>query len=337
MHKNKLAFTLIELLVVIAIIGVLSGLVVVLMSGAKDAGYDAKRKAHISTLRKAIIMYNVDHGGVYPIQSTQCTIGGGTTPCSTLASALVPTYLASLPTDPISGYYTYQTPADGSDFTIGATLFDSTIFSYTYSTGYSTGSGSLLGSSDNPGSSCLAIKNAGSSTDGVYWIDTDGIGSGNVAFQVYCDMITDGGGWTLVRNSLNDANNTSLSWPTSLNSKKFYVGSQMVSGITEYRIQIVGASTSSDNKTTNSSVLAALVSGSGYDDRNRTISWTNISGSTIAARVCNQNSPVVVSSTPYYATDDWLYTDSSASAPYCSRSNCSIIGAAWTRLSGWVR
>ncbi|WP_299250375.1 fibrinogen-like YCDxxxxGGGW domain-containing protein [uncultured Lacinutrix sp.] len=45
--------------------------------------------------------------------------------------------------------------------------------------------------------SCLAYLNAGFTSDGVYTIDPDGAGA-NAAYDCYCDMTNDGGGWTLV-------------------------------------------------------------------------------------------------------------------------------------------
>lgn len=54
-------------------------------------------------------------------------------------------------------------------------------------------------SASEAGSSCKTIKtDYPSSTSGVFWIDPDGSTSTISPYTVYCDMSTDGGGWTFV-------------------------------------------------------------------------------------------------------------------------------------------
>jgi len=131
--KRSKGFTLIELLVVIAIIGILSGFIAISMSGATNAAKDAKRKASIDALRKALLMYNVQNGS-YPVEGP-CSLGSN---CPGVLSALVPNYLPVLPTDPNAGsYYTYV--STGTDFTVSSTLSNSTTYSFSASGGYAAG------------------------------------------------------------------------------------------------------------------------------------------------------------------------------------------------------
>jgi prepilin-type N-terminal cleavage/methylation domain-containing protein len=58
--KNK-GFTLIELLVVIAIIGILSGTVIVSMSGAQNSAKDARVKAGMDQLRATAEIFRIQN------------------------------------------------------------------------------------------------------------------------------------------------------------------------------------------------------------------------------------------------------------------------------------
>ncbi len=125
--QNK-AFTLIELLVVIAIIGILAGIIIVSMGGAQGSANDARRKADLNQLAKAVMIYKVNNPEV-SLPTTPCTIGGGTTPCD---SAIFGT--ANVLKDPNGSFYSFSS-SDGNDFTLLSTLSTGDYYSFDSSTG----------------------------------------------------------------------------------------------------------------------------------------------------------------------------------------------------------
>ncbi len=129
MFKKNKGFTLIELLVVIAIIGVLSGLVLVSLGGARSKARDVARQSDVRQIAAAMeLQYSDD--GQYPLT----TIGGTGRITSTTST---PTYLEPWPQDPgggsddcniSKGAYCAIANSAGSDYCIFAALENGKFF-----------------------------------------------------------------------------------------------------------------------------------------------------------------------------------------------------------------
>ena len=119
-HTEK-GFTLIELLVVVAIIGILSSVVLAAMNNARQKGRDARRQTDLKNIKTALLLYNENTGGSYPIQTTTTTVAAD---ASTALTALVSSGLiATMPVDPTPGkLYFYVSNTTGSKFCLGAEI-----------------------------------------------------------------------------------------------------------------------------------------------------------------------------------------------------------------------
>lgn len=100
--RNGRGFTLIELLVVITIVGILTGVALVAMGGARSSGRDGKRKADLESVRGALEQYKSDCKA-YPASISFTGSGTITGSCPTSN-----TYMAKVPSDPQYPTYTYS-------------------------------------------------------------------------------------------------------------------------------------------------------------------------------------------------------------------------------------
>lgn len=123
----KKGFTLIELLVVISIMGIIIGLTIFGIGGARESSRDAKRKADLEVLRSAIEIYKADCNN-YPVgegnpagilATNGESLAGDGSPSSCSISNI---YLAEIPQDPIQPNSNYRYYSNGTVYEICAAL-----------------------------------------------------------------------------------------------------------------------------------------------------------------------------------------------------------------------
>lgn len=91
--KSK-GFTLIELLVVIAIIGLLAGIVLVSLGGARESAQDARRQTDVRNIGTALELCYAD---------SSCGNGANAYVYSDTMPAAIGSHMANVPTDPVGG------------------------------------------------------------------------------------------------------------------------------------------------------------------------------------------------------------------------------------------
>ncbi|OGD63730.1 hypothetical protein A2160_03565 [Candidatus Beckwithbacteria bacterium RBG_13_42_9] len=130
-------FTLIELLVVVVVTGILAAIVSVAVNPARQlaSARDTQRRVDLYSMTNAVYQFAAEHNGRLPdIDSNDATSNfptipvcvGDTAPCFNLANAgdatgtgrMVPTYIAEMPKDPLTGtmantQYTIYADASG--------------------------------------------------------------------------------------------------------------------------------------------------------------------------------------------------------------------------------
>ena len=117
--SNYQGFTLIELLVVISIIGVLVGLSIFGLSGARVSARDAKRKADLEQIRSGIEIFKSDCNR-YPATLPTQLIGVPAYSSSCLAANI---YITAVPSDVISTRSYYYVPSGtGATYSLCAAL-----------------------------------------------------------------------------------------------------------------------------------------------------------------------------------------------------------------------
>lgn len=115
----KKGFTLIEILVVLSIIGIILGLSIFGLQGARESSRDAKRKSDLEAIRANIELYKSDCDS-YPLilPAPAGTLNGDGSTASCVVGNI---YISNMPTDPLPNK-SYYYSSDGLTYDLCAAL-----------------------------------------------------------------------------------------------------------------------------------------------------------------------------------------------------------------------
>ena len=127
--SKRHGFTIVELLIVIVVIAVLAAITIVAFNGVQLRARDADRAQDMATIKKALLMYQADNGGVQRTTTYAGNDGGGWDSSATAPwmSFLGSQYGGPIPVDPINTPNTVGT----GDPTLGGQSY----FYYCYNAG----------------------------------------------------------------------------------------------------------------------------------------------------------------------------------------------------------
>lgn len=112
-------FTLIELLVVVSIIGILIGISLVALGGARAGGRDTKRRSDLEQIRSGLELFRADCGK-YPASITFGSAFTGDGSISACPGTNI--YMQTVPRDPQTTNYTYYYTGSTTAYTLCAYL-----------------------------------------------------------------------------------------------------------------------------------------------------------------------------------------------------------------------